>query len=200
MCVIRRLGSDPVTVNTTRRLETAVGGVSADGELGSRIQRMGGVARYQCPARAGRSTDSSSSDERLGSLGLSTGTIFPDWCGSFVQDEDFASRMLTTSASYVSYTPTRQPHGRNRLERPRRIRISSCLDRRVPQKVTSGRHRLSCSVSASAARAPWWTPRRRESPRTNRREHAPQAGCVLRTAGSEPLQTSRFRSTHADRS
>jgi len=62
---------------------------------------------------------------------MESGTGFSLSCVGSAHDGAFASRMVTISPSYVSYTPTRQPQGSNRLDSPRRTRILVVLDRRI---------------------------------------------------------------------
>src|SRR5262249_21122292 len=73
---------------------------------------------YRCTSESGggqsqRTVPTSALDSApAGSDDSSTGTTFPVWWPGFLQDDERASSTLTTSESYVSYTPTRQPHPR----------------------------------------------------------------------------------------
>jgi hypothetical protein len=70
------------------------------------------------------------------------GTCFPSSCAAAAHVSDFASTMPTIAPSYVSYTPTKQPHGRIWLERPRRIGITIFRLRIGFQGLTSRTERL----------------------------------------------------------
>ena len=66
---------------------------------------------------------------------MGDGSGLPSSCAVSVHDDAFTSTIVTISPLYVSYTPATQPHGRYRLDKPRRIRMLNLLDHRDPAGV-----------------------------------------------------------------
>ena len=66
---------------------------------------------------------------------VDSGIGWPFLCAESAHAADFASTIVTISPPYVSYTPATQPHGRFRLDKPRKIRMLVFLDRQDPARV-----------------------------------------------------------------